>query len=649
MSELTPKQIRLLEKAKKFGTSKELATAESFMELEDKVDQIAESVDTKLSSLEESLKKKLESELVLEIDREELKGDIGEQGEKGDKGDRGERGEKGDKGDTTVVEKVIERTETIREIPLITKEVIEVAKTDKKTLKQISELKKTTKELKEFDIPTLQNRTQLLNQLVSGVRKDVDNINPVETQDLQAVTDLGSTTTNSITVNSVTETNQTLVRINNPDLTEEVSFNSKLLTLKQDMSIKRQELMSISYPHGTLVHNDKVYVSSFTGGAGKVIVYSEINDGFSSGAIIDLGTNSYVGYLNYSEEMGMIYLLSAGTGKLFKIDPITNVATDTGYTTGETNPNNAMVVKDYYAYIGGVGGKIYKVNLYSETLEDTLTLPSAGIPHSMQASSDGQYILGTQITTNTFFKIKISDDTITEISIPVNTPTDDFYVNGDFCYIAPEYTSSFIKLNWKLMTYETIDTTTRAYFVSGYGTKVYAGALSGYILEYDIPTGSSKTIPTSNIFLNEMVWYGDRCYMTDYKPSSYIYEVEFIDEPVVILEEKTDLTPYWKNNGTSTATGNWDIGTYVLKAGGFIFEKGTYDLTLATVSITGSNKTITFPNATGTVALTSNFSAYVPYTGATTNVDLGTRTITAQSFIGDGSQLSGIPKFTFFV
>jgi GNAT superfamily N-acetyltransferase len=76
MSELTPKQIRLLEKAKKFGTSKELATAESFMELEEKVDQIAESVDTRLNSLSEELKKKLESELVLEIDREELKGEV---------------------------------------------------------------------------------------------------------------------------------------------------------------------------------------------------------------------------------------------------------------------------------------------------------------------------------------------------------------------------------------------------------------------------------------------------------------------------------------------------------------------------------------------------------------------------------------------
>jgi hypothetical protein len=36
----------------------------------------------------------------------------------------------------------------------------------------------------------------------------------------------------------------------------------------------------------------------------------------------------------------------------------------------------------------------------------------------------------------------------------------------------------------------------------------------------------------------------------------------------------TDLTPYWKSDGASTATGNWDLGAYTLKLGGI------YDSTL---------------------------------------------------------------------
>jgi hypothetical protein len=58
-----------------------------------------------------------------------------------------------------------------------------------------------------------------------------------------------------------------------------------------------------------------------------------------------------------------------------------------------------------------------------------------------------------------------------------------------------------------------------------------------------------------------------------------------------------------------------------------------------------SSYTYTFPAATGTIALTSNLSSYVPYTGATTNVDLGinslatTGSISANNgtFIGAGS------------
>ena len=36
-----------------------------------------------------------------------------------------------------------------------------------------------------------------------------------------------------------------------------------------------------------------------------------------------------------------------------------------------------------------------------------------------------------------------------------------------------------------------------------------------------------------------------------------------------------------------------------------------------------ANRSYTFPNATGTIALTSDLSGYVPYTGATTNLDMG--------------------------
>jgi hypothetical protein len=53
----------------------------------------------------------------------------------------------------------------------------------------------------------------------------------------------------------------------------------------------------------------------------------------------------------------------------------------------------------------------------------------------------------------------------------------------------------------------------------------------------------------------------------------------------------------------------------------------------------------TFPAASGTIALTSNLSSYVPYTGATNNVDLGSNYITSATIVfwkGTGSGLGNI-------
>ena len=74
-----------------------------------------------------------------------------------------------------------------------------------------------------------------------------------------------------------------------------------------------------------------------------------------------------------------------------------------------------------------------------------------------------------------------------------------------------------------------------------------------------------------------------------------------------------------------------------LRATSYIFEKGTYDLTLTTEAITTIAKTITFPNATGTVALTSALASYVPYTGASGHVNLGVYDLTAHNLITPGN------------
>jgi hypothetical protein len=50
----------------------------------------------------------------------------------------------------------------------------------------------------------------------------------------------------------------------------------------------------------------------------------------------------------------------------------------------------------------------------------------------------------------------------------------------------------------------------------------------------------------------------------------------------------------------------------------------------------------TFPAASGTIALTSNLSSYVPYSGATTSVNLGFNLLTTNSINLDGNSASGV-------
>lgn len=87
-----------------------------------------------------------------------------------------------------------------------------------------------------------------------------------------------------------------------------------------------------------------------------------------------------------------------------------------------------------------------------------------------------------------------------------------------------------------------------------------------------------------------------------------------------------DLSPYWKRDGTLTATGNWDLGTYNITADYFIGNGS---------QLTG----IPSPDLSG----------LVPYTGATQDVDLGANDLTADSlitnkhiYLPDTDDLSGV-------
>jgi len=61
------------------------------------------------------------------------------------------------------------------------------------------------------------------------------------------------------------------------------------------------------------------------------------------------------------------------------------------------------------------------------------------------------------------------------------------------------------------------------------------------------------------------------------------------------------------------------------------------NLSIAKLIFNNSTQTFTFPAATGTLALTSDLSSYVPYTGATGSVDLGFNSLSGKTFTANGN------------
>jgi hypothetical protein len=97
----------------------------------------------------------------------------------------------------------------------------------------------------------------------------------------------------------------------------------------------------------------------------------------------------------------------------------------------------------------------------------------------------------------------------------------------------------------------------------------------------------------------------------------------------------------WLQKGVPSATYSSAFTTLYSEVGAInaVFRDNTNQAKLQFQS--ASNYTYTFPAASGTVALTSNLSSYVPYTGATTNVDLGARNLSSYAVNVNGDGTSG--------
>ena len=141
---------------------------------------------------------------------------------------------------------------------------------------------------------------------------------------------------------------------------------------------------------------------------------------------------------------------------------------------------------------------------------------------------------------------------------------------------------------------------TSAQYVAGNGSLVTFPDLTGYVtLTTNQTISGAKTFTTSNVFsgANLFTTFSQR-----------------FNQGLGILETANPGSSYGYTNIVGAVNG---LALRLSDDGKktFAFASGT------------SNNTFTFPDASGTVALTSNLTAYVPYTGATADLNLGTHNL----------------------
>lgn len=162
------KTVKLLKKALTLEKGKELALAKEFITLDEKIENTAKDVEKGLTEIKEELKKKLDEELVYEVDEEKItqnvlsKIPIPKDGEdyvltEQDKKDIAKSIK------VPIVEKVIEKTEVIRETPIVTNEIKEVAVAD------------TGEEIKD-KLETLKDNERLDSSAIKGLDKIEKNV-----------------------------------------------------------------------------------------------------------------------------------------------------------------------------------------------------------------------------------------------------------------------------------------------------------------------------------------------------------------------------------------------------------------------------------------------------------------------------------------
>jgi|GEM_PF-6148187 len=363
-----------------------------------------------------------------------------------------------------------------------------------------------------------------------------------------------------------------------------------------------------------------------TGGGSSVSYY--LNSSVSQGTI------GGVAYRELSKEP----IIGAGTDIAISANGyVANYITDVNDPDVVLIPGGNFNCEFYFSVNNNSGNPFFYAELYKyDGTTFTLLGSSVGVPEYItQGTTIAPYYFAIPVATAT---LALTDRLAIRIYVNVSGRTITLHTeNGHLCQVVTTLSKGMVSLN---------NLTDQSQFLTtGTSGTNFAIVSSGDTHTFNLPVASATN--TGKLSSTDWSTFNGKQPAGNYVTldtnqtitGAKIFSSNIIADGSVLL----------KNNVTSYLAGYVNLGGI---ATGYGFSVGLPNGGSPLINELRFNSSTaynyTFPAASGTIALTSNLSSYVPYTGATTNVNLGVYSLTANQLIAGSASTDNVATFSTY-